>query len=326
MKTMETLDFLEQKTKSFIEELNEQGGKPLYQLSPAEARKILEDLQSQTHVEKPAVQFEDVKIPGGPKGDISVRIFRPTHSTDKLSPIVYFHGGGWILGSKNTHDRLMKDLSFGANAAVFFVNYSPSPEAKYPIPLEEAYAATRFIADNRDKFNLAKGPFVIAGDSVGGNMVAAVTLLAKERGGPKIDYQVLFYPVTDAAMNTKSYEQFADGPWLTKAAMKWFWDAYAPNAEDRKKITVSPLRASLEQLSGLPAALIITDENDVLRDEGEAYAHKLMQAGVEVTSIRFLGTIHDFVMLNALTKTPASRSAIALVCEKLQKVFSQRKK
>jgi acetyl esterase len=150
----------------------------------------------------------------------------------------------------------------------------------------------------------------VAGDSVGGNMTAAVTLLAKERGGPKLRAQVLFYPVTDASFDDASYTQFANGPWLTRDAMKWFWDAYAPNAADRAKITASPLRASIDELKGLPPALVITDENDVLRDEGEAYARKLTQAGVPVTSVRYNGTIHDFVMLNALADTPATRAAI----------------
>jgi acetyl esterase len=163
---------------------------------------------------------------------------------------------------------------------------------------------------------------VVAGDSVGGNMATAVALLAKERKGPKIAFQALFYPVTDASMNTPSYKEFANGPWLTKAAMEWFWNAYAPNAADRKKPTVSPLQASLDQLRDLPPALIITDENDVLRDEGEANAKKLQQAGVEVTHQRFAGTCHDFLLLNPLANTPATRSAISLINTTLHKVLA----
>jgi len=179
------------------------------------------------------------------------------------------------------------------------------------VPIEEAYAATRYVADHAREFNVDASRIAVAGDSVGGNMAAAVTLLAKERGGPALRAQVLFYPVTDANFDDGSYNEFANGPWLTRDAMKWFWDAYAPNAADRAKVTASPLRASIDELKGLPPALVITDENDVLRDEGEAYARKLTEAGVPVTSVRYNGTIHDFVMLNALAETPATRAAIA---------------
>jgi acetyl esterase len=224
---------------------------------------------------------------------------------------VYFHGGGWVLGDKNTHDRLIREIANGAHVAVIFVDYDRSPEAQYPVPIEQAYAATAYVAKHPAEFGIDANRIAVAGDSVGGNMTAAVTLLAKERGGPKLRYQVLFYPVTDANFDDGSYNEFANGPWLTKAAMKWFWDAYAPNEADRAKITASPLRASLDDLKGLPPALVITDENDVLRDEGEAYARKLTQAGVPVTSVRYNGTIHDFVMLNALANTPAARGAVS---------------
>ncbi len=215
-------------------------------------------------------------------------------------------------------------LQTAAKAAVVFVNYTPSPEAKYPIPLEEAYAATKYIAEHGKDFNLDTSRFAIVGDSVGGNMATAVSLLAKERGGPKIDYQVLFYPVTDANFDTQSYKQFATGIWLTREAMKWFWDNYLPDEKERKQPTASPLQASIDQLKGLPPALIIVDENDVLRDEVEAYAHKMMQAGVNVTAVRYLATTHDFVMLNALAGTPASCSAIGQANEHLRSIFASK--
>jgi acetyl esterase len=230
---------------------------------------------------------------------------------------MYFHGGGWVLGSKNTHDRLLRDLTNGANAAFVFVNYTPSPEAQFPVPIEQDYAATKYIAEHGKELGLDVRRLAVAGDSVGGNMVAVVTQLAKERKGPTIRYQVLFYPVTDASLSQKSYEEFADGPWLTAAAMKWFWDAYAPNVEDRRKTTASPLSASIEQLKGLPPALIIVDENDILRDEGEAYARKLIQADVEVSAVRVLATFHDFALLNALADTRATKLAIQLASQKL---------
>jgi acetyl esterase len=303
---------IDPKIRLFIETLNAKGGPPIYTLSPADARKVLENMQSQP-VKKPDAKIEDLTIPGGPTKEISIRIVRPANYAGGALPVVmYFHGGGWILGSKNTHDRLIREIANGANVALVFVNYTPSPEAKYPVPIEQAYAATKYIAENGRKMNLDSSRLAVVGDSVGGNMATVVAMLAKQRGGPRITYQALFYPVTDANFETASYREFADGPWLTKAAMKWFWDAYAPDAAARKNPTASPLQASLDELHGLPPALVITDENDVLRDEGEAYADKMMQAGVRVTAVRVLGAIHDFMMLNAISDTPGARGAIRL--------------
>ena len=312
---------LEPKTQAFLDALAAQGGKPIYQLSYADARKVLEGAQA-GDVRKLPADVDDRILPVGPSGEVSVRIYRPKGSKGLLPVVMYFHGGGWVLGSKNTHDRLLRDLVNGTNAAFVFVNYTPSPEAQFPVPIEQDYAATRYIAEHGAELGLDAARLAVAGDSVGGNMAAVITQLAKERKGPPIRYQVLFYPVTDAAMDTPSYSQFAGGPWLTRAAMEWFWDSYAPNKSDRRKTTASPLSASVEQLEGLPPALIILDENDVLRDEGEAYSRKLIQAGVDVTSVRFLATIHDFAMLNALADTPAAKAAIQLVSEKLSAALS----
>lgn len=315
---------LEPTTAQFIKRLIAQNGPPLYRLPVDKARKMLNDLQSAPVHKLPAIT-EDVIIPGGPTNEISLRIVRPAKSTGKLPVIMYFHGGGWILGNKYTHDRLIRELANGTDAAVVFVNYTPSPEAHYPTPIEQAYAATKYIAQHGADFNLDASRLAVAGDSVGGNMATIVALLAKEDKGPKISYQVLFYPVTDANFDTPSYQEFAQGPWLTKAAMEWFWNTYEPHIAKRTKPTRSPLQATVDQLRGLPPALVITDENDVLRDEGEAYAHKLMQAGVDVTAVRYLGTMHDFVMLNPLANTPATKSAIALASMNLRKAFGQTK-
>jgi acetyl esterase len=301
---------LEPTTQKFIDGLASRGGKPIYELSIADAREVLEGIQRQP-VQKLPAQEEDITIPAGPSGKISIRIIRPANSTGRLPVVMYIHGGGWILGSKNTHGRLVREIANGVGAAVVFVDYTRSPEAKYPVAIEEAYTATKYIAENGAKMNLDSSRLAIAGDSAGGNMTAAVTILAKQRMGPKIAFQALFYPVTDANFNTASYHQFANGPYHTSKAMEWFWNAYAPDAATRKEITASPLRASVKELSELPSALVITDENDVLRDEGEAYARKLIQAGVRVTATRYLGTHHDFMMLNALASTPAVRAAIA---------------
>nr|WP_241991715.1 alpha/beta hydrolase [Paraburkholderia sp. RAU2J] len=164
---------------------------------------------------------------------------------------MYFHGGGWVLGDTNTHDRLIREIANGAHAAVVFVDYDRSPEAQYPVPIEQAYAATEYVARHGRELGIDPSRMAVAGDSVGGNMTAAVTLLAKERRGPQLRYQVLFYPVTDANFDDASYKEFAEGPWLTRAAMQWFWNAYAPNASDREKITASPLRATQEDLNWL---------------------------------------------------------------------------
>jgi acetyl esterase len=236
---------------------------------------------------------------------------------------MYFHGGGWILGDKETHDRLVREIANGAQAAVAFVNYTPSPEAQYPVAIEQAYTATTWAAEHGAEIGFDPARFALAGDSVGGNMVAAVLLLAKQRGGPRVDYQVLFYPATDAGFDTPSYQQFADGPWLTREAMRWFWNAYAPDVKSREEPTASPLRASLDQLHGQPPALLITNEADVLRDEGEAYAHKLIAAGVRVTAARYLGAIHDMVLLNPITDAPAPRAAIAQANAALRQAFTR---
>jgi acetyl esterase len=315
---------LEKKTAKFIADLEALKAPPIYTLSPQEARKVLDHLQS-GGTEKTAVSIEDGSVPGGPHGDVSVRIFRPAGFKGKLPVILYTHGGGWILGNKHTHDRLVRELCVGAHAAVVFVSYTLSPEAKFPIAIEESYAVLKHIKEHGKNWNFDSEKIAVAGDSVGGNMAIALTLLAKERKGPKILKQLLFYPVTDANFNSSSYQEFAEGPWLTKKAMEWFWNAYAPHSADRKKSLACPLQASLEELKNLPPALVITDENDVLRDEGEAYAHKLMQAGVDVTSIRYLGTLHDFMMLNAVRETPAAESAIQLAIAHLQKVFMPQK-
>jgi acetyl esterase len=313
---------IELTTAQFLKELAAKGGKPLYTLSPKQAREVLNTIQAGP-VEKLPAKTQDVATEWGTVGNINLRIIRPLESKGILPVILYFHGGGWILGNENTHDRLVRALAIGSNAAVVFVKYTLSPEAQYPVALEQGYAALNYLVQNARTLNLDTSKIVVAGDSVGGNMATALTMLVKERKGPKITFQLLFYPVTNADFTTPSYQKYAQGPWLTKAAMEWFWDAYAPDKEARKNPLISPLQATLQQLKNLPPALIITDENDVLRDEGEAYAHKLMQAGVRVKSMRCLGTIHDFLMLNALANTPAAKEAMDLAVTTLRHVFSQ---
>lgn len=318
-----TKPVLDPVVQQFLEELKAQDGRPIYELSPTEARNILLKVQD-IPVKKLPADIEDIKIPVGPNEETRLRIVRPQGNKTVLPAIMYFHGGGWILGDTETHDRLIREIANGAQAAVIFVDYDRSPESKYLIILEEVYEATKYISEHASTFNVDVSKLAVMGDSVGGNMVAAVTMLAKERSGPKINFQVMFYPVTAADFSTESYKNFADGYWLSARAMKWFWDAYLPDEQARKKAIASPILASIEQLEGLPPVLLITNECDVLRDEGEMYARKLMHAGVQTTAIRLVGTIHDSVMLNALAETPATRIAIELANEQLRQSFAKK--
>jgi acetyl esterase/lipase len=316
---------LEPTTQAFIDALEANGGAPLYKLSYEDARKVLEDAQA-IDVKKLPANIEEKVFPCGPTGEVSARIYRPVSAKRSLPVVMYFHGGGWILGSKQTHDRLVRDLVNGSDAAFVFVNYTPSPEAQFPVPVEQCYAATKYVAENAKELGLDASRLALAGDSVGGYTTAVVAQLAKERRGPSIRYQVMMYPVTDSSMSQPSYEEFADGPWLTKAAMAWFWDAFAPNKKNRETTMACPLSATLEQLKGLPPALVIVDENDILRDEGEQYARKLIQAGVDVTPLRVLATHHDYALLNALANTPATRVTVQIVSEKLSEALGTDKR
>jgi acetyl esterase len=282
----------------------------IYQLDPDKAREVLEDVQ-RTPISKPDVDIEDLTITGGPHGQVAVRIIKPAGSTGPLPVILYLHGAGWVLGSPDTHDLLVRNLAVGAEAAVVFPHYRRAPEAQYPSQIEEAYATAEWIIEHGGEYELEPTRLAVGGDSVGGNLTIAVTLLAKERGGPSFAAQLLYYPVTDAGMDTDSYRQFAGGYFLAAPGMAWFWDQYLPDRSRRGDILASPLRASTDDLAGLPPAMVITGEADVLRDEGEAYAAKLRKAGVTVTAIRYGGIIHDFVMLHPLADTQAARNATA---------------
>src|SRR4051794_7960366 len=282
----------------------------LFDLGPVEGRKTVDEVQSGA-IDKPDVEVEDTAVPGGPSGEVSIRILRPNGATGDLPVILYTHGAGWVFGNSHTHDRLIRELAAGTGAAVVFPNYSRSPEARYPTAIEEIYSVLEWVAEHGAEHGLDGARVAVAGDSVGGNMTAAVTLMAQQRSGPKLRAQVLFYPVTDASFDTGSYHEFAEGYFLRRDAMQWFWDQYTTDENERAQITASPLRATSDQLSGLPPALVITGEADVLRDEGEAYARKLREAGVNVTATRYEGIIHDFVMLNALHDTNAAKAAIA---------------
>jgi acetyl esterase len=281
----------------------------IYEKTPSEARRILEDAQASVPVSSPAVDEEWITVPS-PAGDVRVRIVKPQGATGMLPVVVYMHGGGWILGNAGTHDRLVRELAVGARAALAFVEYPNSPEARYPTAIEQGYATAQWITRDGASKGLDASRMAVAGESVGGNMAAALVLMAKQRGDVTFMQQSMYYPVTDAAMNTASYEQFATGYYLSRKEMEWFWDAYIADPAQRAEITASPNQASVEQVAGLPPTFLCVDEADVLRDEGEAYAAKLRSAGVPVTTVRYDGTIHDFMLLNALSDTRAARAAI----------------
>ena len=308
---------LEEKTQNFVDLVSQ--APPLYTLPYDEARGVLATVQKD-RIATAATTTEDLVWPVGPTGEVAIRIIRPEGAGGSLPAILYFHGGGWVMGDRNTHDNLIRELSARTGAAVVFVEYGNAPEVKYPENDDQAYAALEYAAAHAGALGLDASRFAVAGDSAGGNMAIAVTLLAKQRKGPQIVHQVLFYPVTDDVSEDVSYTVFADGPFLTRKAMEYFIEANYP-ADRREDVLAFPLRASIDQLRGLPPATVIVAENDPLRDEGEAYARKLLQAGVPVTSTRYNATMHDFVMLNALAETRATQAAIAQAAGELKTAF-----
>ena len=291
----------------------------LYELDYPAARKVLDDIQA-APIEKLPIDEEWITVPAA-VGDARVRLIKPKGAEGILPVIVYMHGGGWVLGNAATHDRLVRELAVGARAALAFVEYPNSPEAHYPVAIEQGYATAQWIVREGRSKGLDPSRIAVIGESVGGDMTAALALMAKERGDVQFVHAGMYYPVTDAAMDTESYDEFADGPYLTRKAMEWFWDAYTTDPAERSEITASPNHATVDQLKGLPSTLLLVDEADVLRDEGEAYAAKLRLAGVPVTTVRYDGTVHDFMLLNPLSETKAARAAIAQATGFLRQAF-----
>lgn len=295
-------------TEDFVNEIESENSTPLYELTAQEARDFLKNLQSKT-CKKIEADITEIDIEG-----VKTFIVRPQNNTEKLPAVLYLHGGGWVMGDEYVFDNLIRKIANRSDTVVVFPQYSPAPEAQYPQQINEAYSVLNYIYNNAEKLNIDKNKIALMGDSAGGNMATVLALKSKDEKGPKIKFQLLLYPVTNADMDTDSYENFADGPWLSKKAMEWFWDAYVPEKIDRKNKYVSPLHADVEELKNLPSTLIITAENDVLRDEGEAYARKLDNAGVDVINVRINGTIHDFMMLNALSETEPVKGALKIIC------------
>ncbi len=310
--------YLDKVTKTFIEKIEACAVKPLYAITPDEAREFLSGLQKEYYSYIDACT-EDINIYSTIAGDISIRLVRPEkHKDEKLPLILYCHGGGWVMGNADVFDMTIRTIANHTGAVVAFVNYPRSPEFQYPDALTQICEALNLLDENADYYNIDNKRIAIAGDSAGANMAAAAAIKAKVSDGPKICFQALLYPVTDADMDTDSYKQFKDGPWLTKKAMEYFFDSYLSNKDERKNIYVSPLKAEIEDLKGLPPALIITAENDVLRDEGEEYARKLIDAGIDTACVRINNTIHDFMLLNALRESKAAKAGYKLLCKFLK--------
>jgi acetyl esterase/lipase len=311
---------IESHVKSFLNVLNSGGGKPIEQLSPSNARAVLAGAQSSVKVDLSGITVTEKTINADGQS-IRINIVKPANAKGTLPVFMFFHGGGWVLGDFPTHERFVRDLVVESGAAAVFVNYTPSPEAHYPVAINQAYAATKWVAEHGSEIGVDGKRLAVAGNSVGGNMATVVALMAKDKKGPEIKLQVLFWPVADASFDTSSYNLFATGRFLTRNMMTWFWDNYTTNADERNQVYASPLRATADQLKGLPSALVQTAENDVLRDEGEAYARKLDEAGVSVTATRYNGMIHDWGLLNPLATVPGTRSAISQAAAEIKKAL-----
>lgn len=303
--------------RTFLQAVNSGGGKPIEQLSPADARQVLVGAQSAAPVDYSGISESERTIT---QDGITVRIHivKPLQAAQNAPVFMFFHGGGWVLGDYPTHRRMVRDLVVESGAVAVFPDYTPSPEARFPVAINQAYAATKWVAANGQEIGVDGKRLAVAGNSVGGNMAAVVALMAKDRKGPEIRYQVLLWPVTDASFNNESYHAFANERFLTRNMMVWFWDNYTTSEQDRNNIYASPLRARKDQLKALPPALVLTAENDVLRDEGEAYARKLDEAGVNVTLTRYSGMIHDWGLLNALAGIPATKAAMRQAATELK--------
>jgi acetyl esterase/lipase len=290
------------------------------QMTPHDARQVLIDAQKSVPVDYSGIEESEKTITQDGLS-VTIHIVKPKGAKKDIPVFMFFHGGGWILGDYPTHRRIVRDLVVESGAAAVFPDYTPSPEAHYPVAINQAYAATKWVSLHSEEIGVNGKNLAVAGNSVGGNMAAVVSLMAKDKKGPQIKFQLLLWPVTNANFDTPSYLDFADGRFLTRNMMIWFWDSYAPNVNDRKQIYASPLQASIEELKGLPPALVQTAGNDVLRDEGEAYAQKLDEAGVPVTLTRYAGMIHDYGLLNPLAHIPAVKTAMLQAAAVIKQVL-----
>ncbi|QKQ73431.1 steryl acetyl hydrolase [Nostoc sp. TCL240-02] len=308
---------LSREVKAFLKLLNS-GGAPLETLPPLEARQVLVNAQADVKVDLSGID-ESEKTISVDGYSITLNIVRPESVKGTLPVFIFIHGGGWVLGDYPTHKRMVRDLVVLSGFAAVFVNYTRTPDAQYPQAVNEIYAATKWVAEHGEEINVDGKNLAVVGNSVGGNMTAVTTLMAKAKGGPQIKLQILMWPIVDASFETDSYQQFGEKRFLTTSLMKWMYDLYTTDLEKRKEIYASPLQATVEQLKGLPPALIQVAESDILRDGGEAYGRKLDEAGVKVTTVRYNGMIHDFGLLNGLAEVPAVRSLFVHAAAELKK-------
>jgi len=306
-------------TKRYLKDLN--AGKPVETLSKEDARNVLIQAQAGVEVDVSGIK-ESEKTIQSELFTIKLNIVHPENATEILPAFLFIHGGGWILGDYPTHKRLVRDLVVESGCAAVFVNYTPSPEAKYPQAIHEIFTAARWVEKNGKEIGVDGSNLAIVGNSVGGNMSFVTSLLAKENKGPKFKLQVLMWPVTDVNFETISYKKYGEQRFLTTSLMKWMFDQYTSDSESRKEIYLAPLQATKEQLEGLPPTLIEVAENDILRDEAESLGRKLDEAGVETTTIRYNGVIHDFGMLNFYAKIPQTRALITCTAAMLKKYLA----
>lgn len=304
--------------RQFLEALNSSGAKPIEQLSPQDARQVLTDAQNSVHVDLSGIETSE-KVIDVEGRELKLYIVKPAGAATKLPVFMFFHGGGWVLGDYPTHERLVRDLVVESGAMAVFPEYTRSPEAQYPTAIHQAYAATQWVSEHGGDIGADGRKLAVVGNSVGGNMAAVVSLMAKDKGGPRITFQALLWPVTDAHFDTASYRDLSEGYFLTRNMMIWFWDNYTQDTAQRRETYASPLQAPTDSLQGLPPALVQTAHSDVLRDEGEAYARKLNEAGVDVIAVRYNGLIHDWGLLNPLATVPEVRTAITQVATELKK-------
>ena len=307
---------LDPTVRSFLAEINKDSS-PFWELPQPKPQDIVTSLQGKTPVDMSGVTITEKTITDDGRS-VRLYIMKPDHVTGKPGVVMFIHGGVWLVGNFANHQRLLRDMVVGSGQVGVFVEYTPLPQARFPIQLEESYSALKWVAKHADEFGADASRIAVAGNSVGGDMSAAICIMAKDRQGPKISYQILLIPATDASVDTDSYRAFKDGYFLSQGFMKYGWDRYVPDQKTRDNPYVSPLRATTQQLTGLPPALVITAENDPLRDEGEAYARRLQAAGVDVTAVRYNGTIHDFVFLNALRHVPSTEAALAQISSGLR--------
>jgi acetyl esterase len=299
---------IDRRSRAFLKELNKDSS-PFWELPGDEPRNIVTALQNQTSVDLSGIEVDEREIAVNGRR-ITVYVVRPEAATGRVPAFMFFHGAVWIAGNFENHKRLVRDLVVGSQAAAVFVEYTPVPEAQFPVQIDEAYDATVWVSEHGGEIGVDGGKLALCGNSVGGNMAAAVTLMAHDRGGANIVFQELLWPALDTDLDTASYRAYGEGRFLPRAFMEYGWDHYAPDAGTRQHRYAAPLKATIEQLRGLPPTLIQTAENDVLRDEGEAYARKLDEAGVDVTCVRYNGAIHDFALLNALRAIPSTEAAL----------------